>query len=95
MMRRDDHLGAAVERLRSALEVASRGGQQAEARDRQADRSVRGRERVLAMYTWDKTAAGYLSVISDGVGSGSFATGPVPGLDASERIKAYLESGRL
>jgi len=64
----------------------------AQALDQQADLAVRGRERVLAMYTWDKTAAGYLSVIRDGVKSGPFTAGPVPQLDASKRIKAYLES---
>jgi len=47
----------------------------AEGLDRQADLSVRGRKRVLAMYTWDKTAAGYLSVIRDGVESGPWALG--------------------
>ena len=64
----------------------------AEALDRQADLAVRGRKRVLAMYTWDKTAAGYLSVIRNGVKSGPFTAGPVPQLDAGERIKTYLES---
>jgi len=63
-----------------------------EALDQQADLAVRGRERVQAMYTWDKTAAGYLSVIRNGVKSGSFTAGPVPQLDASERIRTYLES---
>jgi sucrose-phosphate synthase len=65
----------------------------AEGLDRQADLSVRGRKRVLAMYTWDKTAAGYLAVIRDGVESGPFVAKPVPELDASERIKTYLGSG--
>jgi sucrose-phosphate synthase len=63
----------------------------AEALDRQEDLSVRGRKRVLAMYTWDKTAAGYLSVIRDGVRSGPVTAPPVPALDASEWINTYLE----
>jgi len=63
----------------------------ADALDRQEDLSARGRERVLAMYTWDKTAAGYLSVIRDGARSGPVTAPPVPALDASERINTYLE----
>jgi len=64
-----------------------------QALDQQVDLAVRGRERVQAMYTWDKTAKVYLSVIRDGVKSGPFVAKPVPELDASERIKTYLGSG--
>ena len=63
-----------------------------EALDQQVDLAVRGRERVQAMYTWDKTATAYLLVIRDGIESGPFTAGPIPELDANERIKTYLES---
>jgi len=63
-----------------------------QALDQQVDLAVRGRKRVQAMYTWDKTAKAYLSVIRDGVKSGPFVAKPVPELDASERIKTYLGS---
>jgi sucrose-phosphate synthase len=62
-----------------------------EALDQRADLSVLGRKRVLAMYTWDKTAAGYLGVIRDGIESGPVVAGPLPELDAGDRIKGYLE----
>ena len=48
------------------------------------------RERVLASYTWEKTAANYLSVIEEGVDRGFGKGDPVPALDAAQRIKAYL-----
>jgi len=64
-----------------------------QALDQQVDLAVRGRERVQAMYTWDKTATAYLAAIRDGIKSGPFTAGPIPELDASERIKTYLGSG--
>jgi len=62
----------------------------AEALDRQEELAIRGRQRVLSMYTWDKTAAGYLEVIRSGIDCGPAETRPVPLLDAGERIRAYL-----
>jgi sucrose-phosphate synthase len=61
-----------------------------QALERQTDLAVRGRERVLGMYTWDKTAVGYLSVIRDGVGNGPYVAGAIAELNANERIRAYL-----
>jgi sucrose-phosphate synthase len=62
-----------------------------EALSRQEDLSERARKRVLSKYTWDKTAAAYLSVINSGVASGPAKSAAVPDLDAGERIKSYLE----
>ena len=63
----------------------------ADALDRQADLSARGRQRVLDMYTWDRTAAAYLEVIGEGVRRGAIETEPVPEPDAGDRIRTYLE----
>ncbi len=65
-----------------------------DALDRAVELARRSGERVNSMYTWDKTAAGYLAAISEGI-----ARGPGPGLDAasldaSERIKHYLSDSR-
>jgi sucrose-phosphate synthase len=54
--------------------------------------AARSRERVLDMYTWENTAAGYLSVIGEGMASGRAKGLPVPRLDAGRRIKSYLGS---
>jgi sucrose-phosphate synthase len=61
-----------------------------EALDRQQELAARGRQRVLEMYTWEKTAARYLTVIEGGVQAGAAEPAPVPKLDAGERIRAYL-----
>jgi sucrose-phosphate synthase len=58
--------------------------------DRHGELAARARERVLASYTWEKTAANYLSIIEEGVDRGSGKKEPVPELDAAQRIKAYL-----
>jgi sucrose-phosphate synthase len=57
----------------------------------QVDLSRRGRERVLNMYTWDKTAARYLAVIGEGLSEGKVSAGALPALNATGRIRAYLE----
>lgn len=61
-----------------------------EALDRQEELASRGRQRVLDMYTWNKTAARYLAVIEEGVSSGRVKCQPIPKLDAGARIKGYL-----
>jgi sucrose-phosphate synthase len=61
-----------------------------EALGRQQDLADRGRERVLSMYTWEKTAARYLKVIRQGMACGLAQTEYVPVLDAGESIRAYL-----
>lgn len=59
--------------------------------DRHTELAERARERVLARYTWEKTAAGYLSAIVEGVDRGLEKGDVVPEPDAGERIKAYLD----
>jgi len=59
--------------------------------DRHAELAGRARERVLASYTWEKTAANYLSIIEDGVEHGIEKVNPVPELNAGKTIKAYLK----
>ena len=53
--------------------------------------SERSARRVREMYTWDQTAAGYLSVIEQGLESGRPEHGKVPPLDAGSRILQYLD----
>lgn len=60
-----------------------------EALDNQADLSARARSRVLSTYTWAKTAESYYGVIQDAAGAAPLAE-PVPALDATSRIEAYL-----
>ena len=55
------------------------------------DLSRRASERVRVKYTWDQTAAGYLSVIGQGQKTGRPEVTPVPPLDASSRISEYLD----
>jgi sucrose-phosphate synthase len=62
-----------------------------EALDRQPELSQRGRERVLEMYTWKKTAARYLAVIREGVRRDPADYIAVPEPDASDRIDTYLD----
>ncbi len=53
-----------------------------------------GIERVLSTYTWDKTATAYLELIRTRLAAGmGGAEGSIPALDASDRIRAYLEAG--
>ncbi len=52
--------------------------------------SEMAQRRVAVKYTWDKTAAGYLEVIEQGLAANPSNPGPVPTLDASARIAAYL-----
>ena len=61
-----------------------------QALERHAELSARGRARVLETYTWGKTADGYLSVIAEGLAEAGQGSDPLPALDASERIEAYL-----
>jgi sucrose-phosphate synthase len=60
--------------------------------ENQPDLAERGRRRVLDMYTWEKTADRYLELIADGLQGGKTGAGPVPGLDAGDRIISYLET---
>jgi sucrose-phosphate synthase len=48
-------------------------------------------ERVRITYTWEQTAVRYLDVIKQGLTAASRVSEPVPGLDATARITAYLE----
>lgn len=53
-----------------------------------------GIERVLSTYTWDKTATAYLELIRTRLAAGmGGAEESIPALDASDRIRAYLEAG--
>ncbi len=56
------------------------------------DLSARSRQRVLDMYTWDKTAEAYLDVIRDGVAAGKTTGTEIPAMNAEERIVAYLKT---
>ncbi|MBC8338901.1 MAG: glycosyltransferase [Alphaproteobacteria bacterium] len=58
--------------------------------DNHADLSERARQRVLNMYTWDKTAEAYLGVIKKGVAAGRDAGADIPALNAEDRITEYL-----
>lgn len=58
--------------------------------DQQEELAARGRQRVLEMYTWSKTAARYLAVIEQGLKDGPAEPRAVPELDAGARIRAYL-----
>ncbi len=61
-----------------------------QALDDQAELARRARDRVLTTYTWEQTAARYLSVIED-ARAGARAPAPaLPPLDAGDRIAAYL-----
>ena len=62
-----------------------------EALDRQEDLSQRGQERVLDMYTWNKTAARYMEVIRMGARRIPADCVAVPEPDASDRIETYLD----
>jgi sucrose-phosphate synthase len=57
----------------------------------QADLSEQARRRVSALYTWRKTAQGYLSVIQDGIEAVHDRGQAVPRLDAGELIMDYLQ----
>ena len=61
-----------------------------EALDKHEDLAARAYTRVLEMYTWKKTAAGYLDVIEEDMESGLYRNVAVPQLDASDRIESYL-----
>jgi sucrose-phosphate synthase len=58
--------------------------------DEYQDLSSRSARRVRAKYTWDQTAAGYLSVIEDGLKASPQKLPQVPSLDAGPRISEYL-----
>jgi sucrose-phosphate synthase len=49
-----------------------------------------GRRRVLERYTWERTAQGYLEALEEGLRRRTQDTGPVPALDATDRIRRYL-----
>ena len=55
-----------------------------------ADLSERARRRVSAVYTWRKTAQGYLSVIEDGVKAARDRGRTIPRLDAGKLITDHL-----
>lgn len=59
--------------------------------DKHEELSRQASRRVRAMYTWEQTAQGYLSVIREGITAQSADQGPVPPLDASARIEDYLD----
>lgn len=61
-----------------------------EALQRQAELAERGRQRVLDMYTWHKTASRYLAVVQKGLETGAAEQAAVPELDAEARILDYL-----
>jgi sucrose-phosphate synthase len=61
-----------------------------EALDRQTELAEIGRERVLASYTWEKTAAGYLSIIEEGMARGRHKAESAPEPNAANRINNYL-----
>lgn len=52
--------------------------------------SKRSGDRVRLNYTWERTAAGYLSVLKRGLSSGHPEFTQLPQLDASSRISSYL-----
>ncbi len=52
--------------------------------------SVLGKRRVETLYTWERTAKGYLAAIEAGVGAGTGQQQAVPALDAGERIARYI-----
>jgi sucrose-phosphate synthase len=58
--------------------------------DNYEELAARSRDRVLAMYTWEKTAADYLAIIGEGMARGREKGEPVQALDAGQRIKSYL-----
>ncbi len=61
-----------------------------EALENQANLARRARHRVLATYTWRKTAEGYLSVIEEGLRVTRTTAPEVPPLDASDLIEKHL-----
>lgn len=65
-----------------------------EAIDNQAELAARARARVLATYTWERTAEGYLSVITEGLRAPRVPAGAIAPLDASARIAEYLARER-
>ncbi len=58
--------------------------------ENRADLSERARQRVLNMYTWDKTAEAYLGVIKAGIAASGKAGAEIPALNAEDRIIDYL-----
>ncbi len=52
----------------------------------------RGRRRVIETYTWAKTAQGYLAVAKSGAAAPGARGEAIPELDASARLRAYLEN---
>jgi sucrose-phosphate synthase len=56
-----------------------------------ADLSERARRRVSEVYTWRKTAQGYLSVIEDGIKAVHDRGRAIPRLDAGRLITDYLQ----
>jgi sucrose-phosphate synthase len=62
-----------------------------EALENQQSLSKRGRERVLDLYTWKKTAQRYLAVLREGVQRDAADCVAVPAPDASRRIESYLD----
>jgi sucrose-phosphate synthase len=64
----------------------------AEALERQQELSRRGRERVLELYTWRRTAERYLAVLREGARRDAADCVAVPAPDASRRIETYLDS---
>ena len=53
--------------------------------------SRKAAQRVRIKYTWEQTAAGYLSVIEQGLNTTVPEELQIPTLDASARILAYLD----
>jgi sucrose-phosphate synthase len=58
-----------------------------------ADLSERASQRVSAVYTWRKTARGYLSVIEDGIKAVHDRGRAMPRLDAGRLITDHLQHG--
>ncbi len=56
----------------------------------QPDLAARARARVLATYTWERTAERYLETIEKGLAAARGKADEVPAPDASDRIAAYL-----
>ena len=63
-----------------------------EALERQDALSRQGRARVLSTYTWSRTAEGYLEVTEQARSEGPVRGQPVPKLDASDIIAAYVRA---
>jgi len=54
--------------------------------------AAQARQRVIDTYTWAKTAHGYLSVIESGAAASPGRGEAIPALDASARLRGYLET---